>query len=202
VLSQQNKLQDKFADEIRFFKKWIKNPKSTGSIVPTGPALAQSMASYVDAKSSSPVLELGPGTGVITQAILETGLSPHQLTALEYSKEFAKSLKSQFPNINVVHGDAFNLDTLFPLATTPKFGAVISALPLLNFSNELREKLISDILERMLPNAPFVQFSYGPTTPLPKNDDLYSTKADDWIVKNIPPARVWVYQRKLDLNDG
>jgi phosphatidylethanolamine/phosphatidyl-N-methylethanolamine N-methyltransferase len=186
---------NKFSDEIRFFKKWIKSPKSTGSIVPTGPALAKSMASYVDINSSAPVLELGPGTGTITEAILDTGLPPEKLTALEYSSEFVTSLKKQFPKINLIQGDAFDLETVLPLATTEKFGAVISALPLLNFEVEQREQLIGKMLDRMEPNAPFVQFSYGAVSPLPKNDALYSTKADDWIVKNIPPARVWVYRR-------
>ena len=163
--------------------------------MPTGSALAKSMASYVNAKSPSPVLELGPGTGTITEAILETGLPPKQLTALEFSKEFVASLKTQFPSINLVQGDAFDLESVFPLETTIKFSAVISALPLLNFETNLRENLIKDMLERMEPGAPFVQFSYGAVSPLPKNDELYSTKADDWIVKNIPPARVWVYRR-------
>ena len=192
---QLNKTPNKFTDEIRFFKTWIKNPKTTGGIVPTGSALAKSMASFVDPNSSAPVLELGPGTGVITKAILATGLPQSQLTSLEFSEEFIDPLKMLFPEINLVQGDAFNLEEIFPSDTTPKFGAVISALPLLNFPCELREKLVIDLLDRMVPNAPIVQFSYGRKSPIPRNDNRYSTIAHDWVVKNIPPARVWVYRR-------
>ncbi len=195
VQPQHNKTPNKFADEIRFFRRWIKNPKATGGIVPTGSALAKSMASFVDPNSTAPVLELGPGTGVITKAILATGLAQSQLTCLEFSEEFIEPLKLLFPEINVVQGDAFNLETSFPSDTTEKFGAVISALPLLNFPIELRQKFITDLLDLMVPNAPIVQFSYGRKSPIPRNDALYSTKAHDWVVKNIPPARVWVYRR-------
>lgn len=191
---QHNKTSKKFADEIRFFKRWMKNPKATGGIVPTGPSLAKSMARFVDPASDAPVLELGPGTGVITKAILATGLPQSQLTCLEFSEEFIAPLESQFPKINVVQGDAFDLETSFPIDTTPKFSAVISALPLLNFPSDLRTKLATDLLDRMLPNAPIVQFSYGRKSPIPRNDHLYSTKAHDWVIMNIPPARVWVYR--------
>ncbi|MDQ9592448.1 hypothetical protein RF080_13990, partial [Serratia marcescens] len=67
------KLAEKFGEEIRFFKGWMHGPKAVGSILPTSSITARRMASVVNPHSGLPVLELGPGTGVITRAILNRG---------------------------------------------------------------------------------------------------------------------------------
>src|SRR5690606_19949868 len=97
-------------EEIRFFRGWIDQPRAVGSIVPTGGVTARRMASVIDAESDLPVLELGPGTGVITKAILEHGVEPSRLYSIEYSKDFVRHLRECYPDVNVIHGDAFDLD--------------------------------------------------------------------------------------------
>ncbi len=72
-------LAEKFDDELRFFKGWIDKPKAVGSIVPTSSFTAKRMASVIDVSSGLPVLEVGPGTGVITRAILARGVNPVNL---------------------------------------------------------------------------------------------------------------------------
>ena len=76
-------LADKFDDELKFFKGWIDKPKAVGSIVPTSSIAARRMASVVNPDSGLPVLEVGPGTGVITRAILAGGVKPENLYLVE-----------------------------------------------------------------------------------------------------------------------
>lgn len=188
-------ISGKFNDELQFFKNWVGNPKTTGSIVPTGPHLARAMASVIDVNSNLPVLELGPGTGSITSAILDHGVKPENLYALEYSESFLKKLRTSFPDINLIHGDAFDLDRSLEGVKVEKFDAVVSALPLLNFPQDMRIGLIETLLDRLEPGRPVIQFSYGPMSPVLANRGSYVVEHHDWIMRNVPPARVWLYRR-------
>src|SRR5690606_32009976 len=96
----------RFDEELRFFKGWIDEPRAGGSSVPTSGVTARKMASVVGISSGLPVLELGPGTGVITKAILEAGVKPQMLWSIEYSADFVAHLRSRYPAVNIVHGDA------------------------------------------------------------------------------------------------
>ncbi len=188
-------ISGKFNDELRFFKTWVGSPKTTGSIVPTGPHLARAMAANIRVNSGLPVLELGPGTGSITSAILKHGVKSENLYALEYSKSFLADLQKNFPEVNLIHGDAFDLDKSLAGIDVDKFDAVISALPLLNFPQEMRISLIEALLDRLEPGRPVVQFSYGPLSPVLANRGSYVVEHQEWIMRNVPPARVWLYRR-------
>ncbi len=188
-------LSDKFDDELHFIKTWVGNPKTTGAIVPTGSRLAKSMASLIRPESGLPVLELGPGTGAITQAILATGIPANQLYSVEYSHEFMKKLHIAYPGVHFIHGDAFDLDRALAGVNLDQFDTVISALPLLNFPQASRIRLVESLLDRLPVGRPVVQFSYGAMSPIIANRGSYSVRHYDWIVRNVPPARVWLYQR-------
>ena len=185
----------KFDDEIRFFKGWMSNTKAVGAIIPTSSVTARRMASVIDPASSLPVLELGPGTGVITKAILQTGLAPERLTSVEFSTEFYNHLVARFNGVNFINGDAFDLDrTLGDLKDTT-FDSVVSAVPLLNFPMHRRVALIEDLLGRIPAGRPVVQISYGPLSPVVAMPDRYQIAHLDFVVRNIPPAQLWIYRR-------
>lgn len=126
-------LADKFDDELRFFKGWIDKPKAVGSIVPTSSVTARRMASVIDVSSGLPVLEVGPGTGVITRAILARGIKPQCVYAVEYSADFVAHLRRSYPGVNVIEGDAFDLDEALGSMRDMQFDSVVSGVPLLNF---------------------------------------------------------------------
>ena len=189
------KVGQKFDSEIRFIKNWIDQPRAVGAVLPTSASTARKMASLINEASDNPILELGPGTGAITQAILDRGIHPHNLLSVEYSKGFLPNLRKTFPEVRFYHGDAFNLDTVLPNLGDKKFDAVLSGLPLLNFPVESRVRLLEDLLDRLSPGRPVVQFSYGPKSPIPPNFTTYTVEPLDWMMRNVPPARLWVYRR-------
>jgi phosphatidylethanolamine/phosphatidyl-N-methylethanolamine N-methyltransferase len=189
------KLAEKFDEEIRFFKGWMHGPKAVGSILPTSSITARRMASVVNPQSGLPVLELGPGTGVITKAILQRGVAPSDLYCVEYSSEFAEHLREDFPGVNIVEGDAFDLDTTLGEQRGQKFDSVVSAVPLLNFPVNDRVKIIEDLLRRIPHGRPVVQITYGPMSPVPAGRGNYKIEHLDFIIRNVPPARLWVYRR-------
>jgi phosphatidylethanolamine/phosphatidyl-N-methylethanolamine N-methyltransferase len=177
---------------LHFLKGLIARPKNVGAIAPSSPALSRAIAQQVDPKIEGPVLELGPGTGVVTEALIERGIAPERITAIEYDPEFAKMVQERFPRVHVVRGDAFDLQKT--LGSGEAFAAIVSGLPLLNHPVERRHALIEGALARLKPGAAYVQFSYGTKPPIPAPPGA-TVKRAALILRNLPPARVWVYRR-------
>lgn len=188
------KLAERFGEEIRFFKGWMHGPKAVGSILPTSSITARRMASVVNPHSGLPVLELGPGTGVITKAILGRGVAPENLYCVEYSADFAEHLREDFPGVNIIEGDAFNLEKTLGAHKNQMFDSVVSAVPLLNFPVGDRVKVIEDLLRRVPRGRPIVQITYGPMSPVPAGRGNYKIEHLDFIIRNVPPARLWIYR--------
>ncbi|MER8392858.1 phospholipid N-methyltransferase PmtA [Mesorhizobium sp. M1027] len=188
-------LAEKFDDELKFFKGWIDKPKAVGSIVPTSSVTARKMASIVDPKSGLPVLEVGPGTGVITRAILAQGIKPENLYAIEYSTDFVRHLRQLYPGVNVIEGDAFNLDATLGDRRDLIFDSVISGVPLLNFPVAQRIAYVESLLDRIPAGRPIVQLTYGPLSPIPPGRGDYTVEHFHFVIRNIPPTQLWIYRR-------
>ncbi len=181
---------------IDFLTCWFRNPKTVGAVAPSGPALSRTMAAIVDPSVAGPIVELGPGTGPVTAALLERGIDPSRLVLVEYDDTFCKTLRGKYPNVKVVQGDAFALDETLRGHASEPLAAVVSSLPLLNFAQEQRNKLIDVAMKMLRPRSPFIQFTYGANSPLPVESHLYETSASKRIWWNIPPARVWTYRAR------
>ena len=182
-------------DEVRFLRSWIEKPLHMGAVMPSGRVLARTMAQYVDVDSSGPVVELGPGTGAITNALIERGIDQKRLVLVEYNPGFCALLRDRYPQAKVVQGDAYALrDSLWDVLSMPA-SAVVSGLPLVTKPMLTRLKLIRDAFAALAPGAPFVQFTYSVAPPIPKSLPGVSTQASERIWMNLPPARVWVYRK-------
>ena len=192
----KERLGRKFGDEIRFFKGWVNNTKAVGALIPTSAFTARRMASVVNPQSGLPVLELGPGTGVITKAILDRGVASEKVVSIEYSTEFYTYLVDRFPGVKFINGDAFDLDDALGDLKDQTFDSVICAVPLLNFPMHRRVALIEDLLSRIPPGRPVVQISYGPMSPVVAMPDRYQISHLDFMVRNIPPAQLWTYRKQ------
>jgi len=181
-------------DEARFLKNWFKNPLRMGAVAPSGPVLARRMASYVDPDGVGPVIELGPGTGAITAALVARGVDPRRLVLVEYSVDFCRLLRERFPTATVVHGDAYTLSRTLSGRLAEPADALVSGLPLMTRPEPVRFKLLNDAIALMKPGAPFVQFTYSVTSPIPMKSAAFTAEPSERIWRNIPPARVWVYR--------
>ena len=182
-------------DEVRFLRSWIEKPLHMGAVMPSGKVLARTMAQYVDIGSEGPVVELGPGTGAITSALIEHGVDQKRLVLVEYNPGFCALLRDRYPQAKVVQGDAYTLrDSLWNVLNVPA-SAVVSGLPLVTKPMLTRLKLIRDAFAALAPGAPFVQFTYSVVPPIPKSLPGVSTEASERIWMNLPPARVWVYRK-------
>jgi phosphatidylethanolamine/phosphatidyl-N-methylethanolamine N-methyltransferase len=181
-------------DEFRFIRSLIEKPLTVGAVAPSGKALARVMANYVDPAASGPIVELGPGTGPVTDALVERGIDPARLTLVEYDPEFCRLLRQRFPGVNVVQGDAYNLKGTLAGVLREPAAAFVSGLPLFNKPLKMRLELLDQAFGLMKPDAPFVQFTYNAISPIPRSHGHVRSEASARVWRNFPPARVWVYR--------
>ncbi|MGD0562879.1 MAG: rRNA adenine N-6-methyltransferase family protein [Roseiarcus sp.] len=185
-----------FGDETHFLRTLFGNPRLTGAVAPSGRFLARAMARAVDPRGEGLVVELGPGTGPVTRALIERGVARERLVLVEYDGGFCRLLAQRFAPIEVVQGDAYDLPrTLAGLGGRP-IAAVVSSLPLLNQPPAARAKLIEDAFALMGPEGIFVQFTYGLVSPIPRETcaKKFSAHRGAPIWCNLPPACVWIYR--------
>lgn len=181
-------------DEMQFIRTWIEKPISTGAVMPSSRVLARAMARYVDPNSSGPVIELGPGTGPVTEALVRHGVDPARLILVEFNPDFCRLLRTRYPAATVVQGDAYRLRRLLESQVDEPAAAVVSGLPLVTKPLRTRLRLISDAMTLLADGAPFVQFTYAMIPPIPKELSGIRAEASELIWMNLPPARVWVYR--------
>ncbi|MFZ0095622.1 MAG: rRNA adenine N-6-methyltransferase family protein [Pseudolabrys sp.] len=181
-------------DEVQFIRSWIEKPISTGAVMPSSRVLARAMARYVDPEAKGPVIELGPGTGPVTEALVKQGIDPARLILVEFNPDFCRLLRSRYPQATVVQGDAYRLRRLLETYVNEPAAAIVSGLPLVTKPLRTRLRLISDAMTLLATGAPFVQFTYAMLPPIPKGLSGVRAEASELIWMNLPPARVWVYR--------
>src|SRR6266849_5727516 len=96
-------------DEVRFIRSWFEKPLAIGAVTPSGKALARTMAGYIDPDVEGPIIELGPGTGPVTEALVAQGVDPARLVLVEFNPTFCRLLRARYPTATVVQGDAYGL---------------------------------------------------------------------------------------------
>jgi len=183
------------SDDLRFLRRFFAAPLAVASPVPSGRRLAEAVAAQVK-RGTAPVLELGPGTGAVTSAILARGTPPQQLLAIEQDSDFAEFLGQRFPTCRILKGDAFRFDEVLRLNDFRGFfGAIVCGVPVLSQPVSIREKLLREAVAWLKPGSPFIQFSYGARPPIPPIHSMEARRAAI-VWQNIPPMYVWVYQPK------
>ena len=182
-------------DDLRFIRSWLAKPLAIGAVAPSSKVLARTMAQYVDPDSEGPVVELGPGTGPVTQALVQKGVDPSRLVLIEFNAAFCRLLRARYPQATVVQGDAYSVRRLLEHFLYQPAAAIVSGLPLMTKPARTRVRLITDALSLLAPGAPFVQFTYAVVSPLPGRLVGVRSEASERIWLNMPPARVWVYRR-------
>jgi phosphatidylethanolamine/phosphatidyl-N-methylethanolamine N-methyltransferase len=184
-------------DVMSFLRAWASDPSQVGSITPSGAALAELISREISAHSG-PVIELGPGTGVFTRALLARGVKQEDLTLVECRSDFVELLRQRFPEARVLSIDAARLRR-YGLFENASVGAVVSGLPLLNMSPSKIIGVLTGAFGYMRRGGAFYQFTYGPRCPVPRPYlDRFGLKATclGHALINVPPAAVYRITRR------
>jgi phospholipid N-methyltransferase len=175
-----------------FARAWVAHPRRVGAIAPSSRRLARLITSEIS-PHSAPVLELGPGTGVFTRALLGRGLREDQLILIEQDPHFVRLLQREYPDAWIVQMDAAHLHQMNIVDGEPA-GAVVSGLPLLSMSMRRRIAILQFAFRHMRPGASYYQFTYGLRCPIPRpvleRMGLKATRMGATLI-NAPPATVY-----------
>src|SRR4051794_11979375 len=148
------------ADILPFFLSWIRNPLRVAAVAPSGAAIAALMTQEISAQTG-PVIELGPGTGPFTYALLDRGVRERDLTLIEYGSDFVRLLQSRFPQARVLWMDAAWLDKHRLFENAP-VGAVVSGLGILTMAPRKVAAILGGAFGYLRPDGAFYQITYGP----------------------------------------
>jgi phosphatidylethanolamine/phosphatidyl-N-methylethanolamine N-methyltransferase len=178
-----------------FFRQWLRSPKSMGSIIPSSRALARAVAGQVVWRPGQVVVELGAGTGAISQALIASGLPPEAMMMIELDRSLFEYLRERFPEVRVVNGDATRLVDILRQQGIGEVGTVISGLPMVNMPLAFQRAIVEQGLAAVAPGGCMLQYSYSPISPVPAKKLGVEAKLVRFVLRNVPPATVWRYRR-------
>ncbi|MBS0358811.1 MAG: methyltransferase domain-containing protein [Proteobacteria bacterium] len=175
-----------------FFREVFSNPATVGAAWPSSKRLAEALARQVPLDPKGVVVELGPGTGMITEALLERGIPAEKIIAIERSEALVKHLRKKFPQVTIIHGDAMHLaDLLGQDAST--LAAIVSSLPLRSLPRTIVEGLSKELEKVMKKESVFIQFTYHWKKEYPGLTLKLVRNLGKIVWWNFPPARVDVF---------
>jgi phosphatidylethanolamine/phosphatidyl-N-methylethanolamine N-methyltransferase len=180
------------SNDIQFLREFLARPRQIASPIPSGRKLAQRIAEQIDPGAGGTVLELGPGTGAVTCAIRDRGISDFELIAIESDRRFVRLLRRQMPGVRIIEGDAFGFVRLLGDEANGLRG-IVSGLPVLGRPRDARTQFLADAIAALKPGCPFIQFSYSPRPPIPPTAGVDVRRAAIvWL--NLPPMHIWTYR--------
>ncbi|PWE30680.1 methyltransferase type 12 [Maritimibacter sp. 55A14] len=174
-----------------FLGEMIRNPGDVRAIGPSSGAAARRMTLGLEG-TEGPVVEIGPGTGAFTRAILKRGVAPERLTLLETSERFCEELTHTFPGVSVLNRPAQDIGDLGLTGVA----AVISGVPLLA-RPQLQRELLGKAFSVMRPEGFFTQITYSPReiVSAERRAELGLEVEDLGMVwANLPPAQVYRFR--------
>lgn len=174
-----------------FFRQWLRSPKSMGSVIPSSRALARAVAKEVVRRPGEAIVELGGGTGAISDGLLESGVPRDKLVIVELDGELHSYLKQRFAGVRVVRGDATRLNDILAQQGIDRVSTVVCGIPMVTMSPEFQRAIVEASFRSMGTDGLFLQYSYSPVPPIRARKLGYEMRLAHYVLRNIPPATVW-----------
>lgn len=185
------------ATKRNFLRQFFKDRKMVGAVSPSTRFLGEKMLENIDFDNAKSLVELGPGTGVFTDIIIERMRKDAKLLVFELNNEFYESLNARINDsrVQIIHDSAENIAKYLPEEEQTKQDAVISSLPLMVFPAELRQAVVKAAYSSLKSKGTYVQFQYSLQS---KKflESVYESVKITFTVKNFPPAFVYTCKKK------
>ena len=183
---------------LLFLGSLLRSPLEVGAVVPSSPQLSRLIASQVGIGNSH-VLEVGAGTGSITDALLSLGLPANRLLVIERDPSLVAHLRRRFPNIRVRCGDAANAGSILCEEGISRVQTLISSLPVRNLNGNERLAIVGGMMKALAADGQLIQFTYRANCPFPTERLGLRAERVGRVWLNIPPAVVWKFTRPAAL---
>ncbi len=171
-----------------FARELFHQPSAIGAIWPSSSRLATRMAARVPRHRDGLVVELGAGTGAVTQALLKDGIAPRRLVVIERSARFVRYLRLRFPGVRVLQGDAAHLTDLLPPGQP--IDAIVSSLPLRSLPPKVAAAIVAQWWTLLPVGGTVIQYTYDLRARGLASLPGFLERASDIVWANLPPARV------------
>ncbi len=178
-----------------FFRRFLAHPTRVGSLFPSSRALSDLIAAHVRRADGEYVIEIGGGTGTVTQAILSSGVPADKLMVVEIDSVMAEFLRKTYPAVTVLEGSVFDIKELLPQPAIGNVGCVVCELPVTLLPLEAQKRLVETIVSLLPRNRPFFVLTHGLGSPIPAKKLGLVGKRTGFTLRNFPPASVWSYAR-------
>lgn len=179
-----------------FLLRVLRNPRQLGAVVPSSRHLGALLAKHAAFDESSPIVELGGGSGSLTRALIKAGISPERIYVIELDPELAKYLKSAMPLVNVIQGNATDLEHILPPHIIGKVHRIVSGLPMINMPQPVRRQILESCFQIMIPEGAYLQYTYSPRSSIDAKSYQLNKKRLGTVFLNLPPATVWQYTKQ------
>ena len=175
-----------------FFKALCKDPRNIGALCPSSKYLASTMAKLIPKNDEGFIVDLGAGTGSVTKYLLEHGTVAERIISIERDPNLAAQLKKKFPLVNVVLGDAQDIESILE---NKKIVAILSSLPLQTIPDPILQNIML-ALSRVAVSHELViiQFTYAFWRKMPLTKVGFRPQTICGVFRNIPPAIVTLYK--------
>jgi phospholipid N-methyltransferase len=179
-------------DRLRFLKQWARNPRELGSITPSSRFLTREVVERIDFSRARYIAELGPGTGVFTQAILERLASDGQVLAVDTNAAFVEQLHREIPDprLKAIEASAERIDALVAEAGWPRLDAVVSGIPYSLLPRPVMRAILEGSRRALGEGGLFVGYQYSRML-RPHLLDVFGNVHYRSVLLNLPPAFVY-----------
>lgn len=178
-----------------FLLRALRNPRQIGAVAPSSRALGALLAHHAAIDDSSPIVELGGGSGSITRSLIAAGIDPKRLYVVELDKELAIYLKKAFPQANIIQGNAAELGKILPPEIIGKVHRVVSGLPMTNMPENIRKQILESCFEIMSSRGAYLLYTYRPRSSIDAKANHLTKQRLGTVFLNLPPATVWQYTK-------
>lgn len=182
------------SQSLLFLRKFLQRPKQIGSVWPSSRFLAKKMVEHVPWSNINSIAELGAGTGAITKAIKSNVYESTTVFLYEKDKKMNSILQANYPHF-MCYSDACTLTKDIQGNGIDQLDCVISGLPFFNFSVEIREILMNQVVNALKPGGYFIAFQYSLQMKKELSKNFIINKIE-FVPLNTPPAFVYVCRKK------
>ena len=186
----------KMSDLLLFFQQFLRHPKELSSIIPSSKSLGDMAISAAKLDQAKVVVELGAGTGGITEQILKAKPREARFLAIEINEDLVKAARKRCPGTDLILGDALHLDIYLSARGEESCDAIISAIPWAAMESEPQSKLLAAVYDNLKPGGRFVTLAFLVGLPFPASRRFREalehyfdkTGVTPIVWRNLPPA--------------
>jgi phosphatidylethanolamine/phosphatidyl-N-methylethanolamine N-methyltransferase len=182
---------------LEFFKGFLKNPREVGSVIPSSRFLTRRTLECGEVRDARVIVELGPGTGVLTRHALEHMRTDAKLVAIEISRDFVELLQSEFPDprLYVHHGSATEIEAALAKVGARQADLVMSGIPFSTLERGVGLATLRAAKRVLAPGGRFVAYQFRSKV-RDFGEPVFGTRAEThsgfW---NVPPMKIYVWRQ-------